>query len=105
MHGRSRKRAVPTSPPTQEEQPSLELIAGKLERLTWRHRLFGVDERQAWHVIQRLDEMYRQLYREQEIKYQALLDQAYGQSQSSQTQAMQQRQSQRPGRFEVIHRP
>lgn len=76
MHGRSRKRAVPTSPPTQEEQPSLELIAGKLERLTWRHRLFGVDERQAWHVIQRLDEMYRQLYREQRIHYEALLEES-----------------------------
>ena len=38
----------------------------------------GIDERQAWHVIQRLDEMYRQLYREQQVRYEALLAQAQG---------------------------
>ena len=36
----------------------------------------GVDERQVWHVIERLDQMYRQLFREQEIRYQALLERA-----------------------------
>lgn len=76
MHGGSKKRTASKAPTVQETEVSLELIASKLERLTWRHRLYGIDERQAWHVIQRLDEMYRQLYREQEIKYKALLDQA-----------------------------
>ena len=72
--GRSRKR-VPQS--IQEDRPvSLQLIADKLQRLVWRRRLLGIDERQAWHVVHRLDEMYRQLYREQQIRYEALLEQA-----------------------------
>lgn len=74
MLGRSRKR-VPQS--IQEDRPvSLQLIADKLQRLVWRRRLWGIDERQAWHVVHRLDEMYRQLYREQQIRYEALLEQA-----------------------------
>lgn len=74
MLGRSKKR-VPQS--IQEDQPvSLQLIADKLQRLVWRRRLLGIDERQAWHVVHRLDEMYRQLYREQQIHYEALLEQA-----------------------------
>lgn len=59
-----------------QEQVSLQLIADKLDRLTWRHSLWGVDEREVWHVVQRLDEMYRQLYREQQVHYEALLQQA-----------------------------
>lgn len=74
MLGRSRKR-VPQG--IQEDQPvSLQLIADKLQCLVWRRRLWGIDERQAWHVVHRLDEMYRQLYREQQIRYEALLEQA-----------------------------
>lgn len=57
-------------------EPSLDLIAEKLDRLTWRHVPWGVDEREAWHVIRRLDEMYRQLYREQRAHYEALLEEA-----------------------------
>ena len=85
MRGRSSKRRLSGAPqfkagiqPTSAEQPervSLQLIADKLARLTWRRRPWGVDERQVWHVVQRLDEMYRQLYREQELRYQALLAQ------------------------------
>ena len=72
--GRSKKR-VPQS--IQEDRPvSLQLIADKLQRLVWRRRLWGIDERQAWHVVHRLDEMYRQLYREQQIHNEALLEQA-----------------------------
>lgn len=78
------KHAAQKATVAQEADVSLELIADKLERLTWRHRLYGVDERQVWHVIQRLDEMYRQIYREQEIKYQALLDQALKSNQKDQ---------------------
>lgn len=59
---------------------TLQLIADKLQRLVWRRRLWGVDERQAWHVVQRLDEMYRQLYREQQVRYEALLEQARAES-------------------------
>lgn len=74
MLGRSRKR-VPQS--IQEDRPvSLQLIADKLQRLVWRRRLWGIDERQAWHVVHRLDEMYRQLYREQRVRYETLLEQA-----------------------------
>ena len=62
--------------PQTQEQVSLQLIADKLDRLTWRHSLWGVDEREVWHVVQRLDEMYRQLYREQQVRYEALLQQA-----------------------------
>lgn len=62
--------------PEAPEEVTLQLIAQKLDRLTWRHRLWGVDERQAWHVIQRLDQMYRQLYREQQLHYEALLAEA-----------------------------
>ena len=51
-------------------------LSDKLDRLTWRHSLWGVDEREVWHVVQRLDEMYRQLYREQQVRYEALLQQA-----------------------------
>lgn len=59
-----------------DQEVSLEQIASKLERLKWRHKPMGVDERQVWHVIERLDQMYRQLYHEQEIRYQALLERA-----------------------------
>ncbi len=62
--------------PQDPQELSLELIAQKLDRLTWRHSLMGVDEREVWHVIERLDEMYRQLYREQEVRYEALLKEA-----------------------------
>lgn len=78
MFGRARARQKKAqAAPAEAEQPSLQLIAQKLERLVWR-RLWGVDERQAWHVIQRMDEMYRQLYREQQIYYEALLQQERG---------------------------
>lgn len=70
---RQRSEGATPQPP---EEVSLDLIAQKLDRLTWRHRVWGVDERQAWHVIQRLDEMYRQLYREQQLHYEALLAEA-----------------------------
>ena len=62
--------------PQDPQELSLELIAQKLDRLTWRHSLMGVDEREVWHVIESLDEMYRQLYREQEVRYEALLKEA-----------------------------
>ncbi|MGI6033308.1 MAG: hypothetical protein ACOX69_07815 [Coriobacteriales bacterium] len=84
MRGKNRKRAVQKPSAAQEADVSLELISDKLKRLTWRHRLYGIDEKQAWHVIQRLDEMYRQIYREQEIRYQALLDQAAKSNQKDQ---------------------
>lgn len=62
--------------PTAQENVSLQLIADKLDHLTWRHSLWGVDEREVWHVVERLDQMYRQLYREQQVRYEALLQQA-----------------------------
>lgn len=65
-----------TKEPKAPEEVTLELIAQKLDRLTWRHQLWGVDEREVWHVVQRLDQMYRQLYREQQVRYEALLAQA-----------------------------
>jgi phage host-nuclease inhibitor protein Gam len=73
----SKGQGVPASTDaTGVQEVSLELIASKLERLKWRHKPMGVDERQVWHVIERLDQMYRQLFREQEIRYQALLERA-----------------------------
>ena len=69
---------------TGDQEVSLELIASKLQRLKWRHRPMGVDERQVWHVIERLDQMYRQLYREQEVRYQALLERAGREARGSQ---------------------
>ena len=75
MRGRSKPRQ-PSNEPSAQEPVSLQLIADKLERLIWRKRLWGVDERQVWHVVSRLDEMYRQLYREQQVRYEALLAQA-----------------------------
>lgn len=75
MRGRSKPRQ-PSNEPSAKEPISLQLIADKLERLIWRKRLWGVDERQVWHVVSRLDEMYRQLYREQQVRYEALLAQA-----------------------------
>lgn len=77
--GRRKQRGREAQP---EPPVSLQLIADKLDRLTWRHRPMGVDERQVWHVIRRLDEMYRQLYREQEVRYEALLEQARAGSQA-----------------------
>lgn len=78
MSGRSRPSQGSSSAPS--EEVSLQLIADKLDRLTWRRRPMGVDERQVWHVIGRLDEMYRQLYREQQVRYEALLAQAQGEA-------------------------
>lgn len=69
--GGRRRNTGEVEPP---EEVSLQLIAQKLDRLTWRHRPWGVDERQVWHVIERLDQMYRQLYREQQLRYEALLE-------------------------------
>lgn len=79
MRGRSRKRQQPDASPRQEAV-TLQLIADKLSRLVWRRRIWGVDERQVWHVVKRLDGMYRQLFHEQEVRYQALLEQARGQA-------------------------
>ena len=74
MLGRSKPRTHKEN--TQQNQPAtLQLIAEKLEKLVWRRRLWGIDERQVWHVVQRLDEMYREIYERQEIHYQALLEQ------------------------------
>lgn len=70
----SRRQRSEQAVAQQPEEVSLGLIAQKLDRLTWRHRVWGVDERQAWHVIQRLDQMYRQLYQEQRLHYEALLE-------------------------------
>ena len=69
--GRNRQR-----PREVTEEVTLQGIAEKLSRLRWKHSLWGVSERQAWHVVQRMDEMYRQLLREQEVRYEALLAQA-----------------------------
>lgn len=77
MRGRSNPRALPQDTP-REEEVSLSSIAEKLDRLTWRRKLWGVDEGQVWHVVRRLDEMYRQLYQEQRIHYEALLEQERG---------------------------
>ena len=78
MRGRSSKRQRGQAAPASEgpQRVTLKLIADKLDRLTWRHQLMGVSERQAWHVIERLDEMYRQLYQEQRVHYEALLQEA-----------------------------
>lgn len=79
MFGRAKRQSKEAEGAAADsEQPSLELIAQKLNKLVWRRRLWSVDERQAWHVIQRMDEMYRQLYREQQVHYEALLQQARG---------------------------
>lgn len=85
--------------PQDPQELSLELIAQKLDQLTWRHSLMGVDEREVWHVIERLDEMYRQLYREQEVRYEALLQEARQQhltpSSADETRPLTARHSQR----------
>lgn len=72
--GRSKPSRSPDAP-SQPETVTLELIASKLAHLTWRHRPMGVDERQVWHVVERMDQMYRQLYHEQQVRYEALLRQ------------------------------
>jgi hypothetical protein len=77
---KAESKATPSGQDASTEQVSLQLIADKLDRLTWRHSLLGVDEREVWHVVQRLDEMYRQLYREQQVHYEALLQQARGEA-------------------------
>ncbi len=79
MVGRSKSRQH-VKKPLQDEPVSLQLIASKLDRLVWRKRLWGVDERQVWHVVKRMDEMYRQLYREQQVRYEVLLAEARGES-------------------------
>lgn len=79
MVGRSKSRQH-VEKPLRDEPVSLQLIASKLDRLVWRKRLWGVDERQVWHVVKRMDEMYRQLYREQQIRYEVLLAEARGES-------------------------
>ncbi len=73
---RDKRHSTGQGEQTPPEELSLELIAQKLDHLTWRHSLWGVDEREVWHVVQRLDEMYRQLYREQQVRYETLLQEA-----------------------------
>jgi hypothetical protein len=51
-----------------------------------------VDERGVWHVVERLDQMYRQLYREQQVHYEALLQQARGEAPGGSPAASGQRQ-------------
>lgn len=103
MHGRSSKRQRGQAAPALEEpqRVTLKLIADKLDRLTWRHQLMGVSERQAWHVIERLDEMYRQLYQEQRAHYEALLQEARrdpsAREASAQTQSLP-----RPARLQPV---
>ena len=52
---------------------SLQVIADKLERLTFKTALFGYSKKDVWHKISRLDEMYRELYDLQEFRYQSLV--------------------------------
>ncbi len=59
----------------QASQPrmSLQVIADKLEHLHFKVALFGYSNKDVWHKISRLDEMYRELYEMQEFRYQSLL--------------------------------
>ena len=54
-------------------QISLQVIAQKLEKLRFKRAFFGASEKDVWHKISRLDEMYRELFSQQELKYQSLL--------------------------------
>lgn len=56
-----------------EEAESLENIALALKQLRFRKAMFGVDEQDVWVKLLKIDEMYRDLYYEQEIKYRTLL--------------------------------
>lgn len=53
---------------------SIESIAAALKRLRFKKSLFGVNERDAWVKIRKLDEMYRTLYQRREIEYRVLLE-------------------------------
>ena len=53
---------------------SLDAIAEKLSTLRFKRSIWGVDERDVIHKIQRIDEMYRELYLRQELRYQTLLE-------------------------------
>lgn len=52
----------------------LDAIAEKLSTMRFKRSIWGVDERDVVRKIQRIDEMYRELYRKQEVRYQALLE-------------------------------
>lgn len=42
--------------------------------MRFKRAIWGVDERDVIHKIQRIDEMYRELYQAQELRYQTLLE-------------------------------
>ena len=68
--------STPDHSSAEEQSMTLDLIAGKLDRLAWRHCIWGISEKQAWHVVRRLNEMYRQIYLEQQTRYEAMLEEA-----------------------------
>lgn len=68
-----KKGAPPADARSPDGAGSLDAIAEKLSTLRFKKSIWGVDERDVIHKIQRIDEMYRELYQEQEVRYQALL--------------------------------
>lgn len=57
-----------------DQSGSLGAIAEKLSTMRFKRAIWGVDERDVIHKIQRIDEMYRELYQAQELRYQTLLE-------------------------------
>lgn len=75
MKRRNRKVRKPRSEDTAKDANavSIESIAVALKKLRFKKSLFGVNERNVWVKIRKLDEMYRMLYQRQEIEYRALI--------------------------------
>lgn len=82
MAGRSKaSKATRGAPPSAavangtspHKDVSLDAIAEKLSTMRFRRSIWGADERDVLNKIRRIDEMYRELYRDQETRYQTLL--------------------------------
>ncbi len=69
-----KKGAKKADAPRIREITCLEDIAEALKLLRFKKALFGLDERDVWAKLRRLDEMYAGLYKAQELKYRALLE-------------------------------
>lgn len=69
-----KKEAKEANASRAREITCLEDIARALGSLKFKKALFGADERDVWAKLRRLDEMYAELYKAQELKYRALLE-------------------------------
>lgn len=73
------ERTRGSGPGKAERSRSMEDVARYIKRMKFRKRLFGgVDEADVWRQLEALHKEYEAVFTRQELKYETLLEEAYG---------------------------